>query len=384
MGYSSQLSILIYEPLAASGTLLSDDLGDLVTAPGFTLAAFGGPLTLNLSFNTDRISAEEWMQYGVGRHVEVYSPAQDMVWEGFVNSVRTNIGSLSVVRGPYLDIANKVRVVYSGVDTSTDVPVVGIRESTAWYEDADSQAKFGVLERIVSVGGATAATAAQIAQTYLEEYREPQTDETDNLASSVAPSVELECSGYISYLETFVCDLTTTGLQNASAKVEAVLGEDPNSIISTDYDRVTTNTTQVGAYDRDNRPALTIIKGITGLGDSSYDRWLFYFAPGRKAVYEAIPSTTEYMRRLTDPSQALALFPAGATIAPWNARAGKWVFYTDLLVGRSTTSDRAADPRFMFIEETSFTVPWALTLRGSKVAELDQLMARLGLGGTAA
>lgn len=381
---SRGFTLAVFEPLVRGSDLISDDLGFAVESILPVRTALGWFWSLRFSFKDRQSAIEEWIDDGLGRHVKLYNPALALIWEGFASQVQANIGGLSIVRGPLLDtVTNKVRCAYSTVDTSVTPPAVGIREFTDWYEDADSQEKYGIVERIISIGGATAANAAQIAQTVLEENKEPATDEQDNIEGGVEPSVTVECLGYAHWLNAYAYNSTSTGTQNADVKLEAVLGADPNGIFSTDYTYVDSNATAVGAWENDNRKAWSVVKGITSVGDSSYNRWLFGLYEDRTAFYKSIPTDVRYQRSLSDPEQAIEVYGSGSRVHPWDVEPGEWLFYTDLLIGRSEAT-RRADPRYLFSEQANHTLPWGLTLDGAKVHRLDQLMAQLGLGGAGA
>jgi hypothetical protein len=379
------LSLVVKEPLVIGAGLIDDSLGVKVDRLQVVETAMGGFWSLTFELKDSQTKIEDWVDDGLGRHVELYNPALQCIWEGFASKISANIGSLTLTRGPLLEtVANKVKVVYSTVDYSIVPPAVGARDDTAWYEDSDSQVKYGEIQRVVSVGGVQPAEADQIAQTALEELKEPATDEKDNLASSVEPSVTVECLGYVHWLNAYTYSSTTTGTENASTKLQNIITADPNSLLSTDFTDIATNTTAVGAWEQDSRIAWSIVKGITALGDSSFNRYLFGIGTGRKATYSAIPTTAKYQRSLLDPQQSLELYGSGQRVLPWDSEPGEYVFYTDLLIGRSQSSTLRLDPRYLFIEQSSFTIPWALTLDGSKVGRLDQLLAQLGLKGTGA
>jgi hypothetical protein len=381
---SRALSLLAFEPLWVGTNLVTDALGFTIDSLQVTQAAFGGYWTLRFNLADRQSKIEDWIEGGLGRHIELYNPALELIWEGFVNQIRGNIGGLSVSRGPHLGIGNRMRTVFSTVDTSVTPPAMGVRASTDLADDTDSQAKYGIIERTISVGGVSEANAEQIRDTALDELKEPETSETDNLSSSRSANVTVECLGYFHWLKAYTYSSTTTGTEDADTKIQNVLTADPNGIFSTDYNDIIANTTAVGAYEQDNRTAMTIIKGIVGLGDSSFNRYLFGFYKDRKARYAAIPTDTEYQRSLLEPEQKLARYATGQRVLPWDAQAGEWVFYTDLLIGRSQPSERRLDPRYLFIEQASYSLPWALSLQGSRSGRLDQLLARLGLGGTSA
>lgn len=384
MGYEQRsLSLLAFEPLVRGTGIIDDSLGTRIESLRVEHTASGGYWSLTFTLKGRQEEIEGWADDGLGRHMILYNTGLDIIWEGFVNRVSANIGSLSLDRGPLMEIANRVKVIYSTVDTSTDPPTVGIRASTAYANDTSSQNSYGIVERIVSVSGADDTAAEQIRDVTLEDSKDPLTDETDNLESSVEPSATIECLGYYHWLGAYTVDLTTTGEQDADAKVQAVLTADPNSLFSTDYTFIDSNTTQVGAYDSDFRTALSVIQGLVATGDSSFNRWLFGFGPNRRAFYNAIPTDVAYQRRLSDPEQRLEVFGSNTQVLPWDAQAGLWTFYTDLLIGRTRgATDFRTDPRYLFIEQATFTAPWGLTLRGAKVARLAQLLSRKGLGGT--
>jgi len=380
---SRVLPLLVYDPLWRSN-IISDELGVEADALQVQWTAWGGYWTLRFNLTQQQTQVEDWLENGLGRHVELYNPALDMIWEGFVNSVNVNIGSLTIQRGGMLDtVVNRCRVVYSTVDTSTEPPTMGIRAATDWAENADSQARYGQIWRVVSVGGASEETATQIRDTILDEYKEPTTEEHDNLGSSAEPSVTVECQGYVNWLKVYTVDITGTGTQNADDKVTTVLGADPNALFSTDYVYIDENTTQVAVYDRDDRTAWQVLKSLTALGDDAYNRWLFGLYKGRKAKYTALPTDTKYQRSLRDPSQSLERYGTGLLVDPWDATPGEWVFYTDLLIGKGPVTDKRTDPRYMLVEQNTYTAPWGLTIDGAKVGRIDQLLAQLGLGGQA-
>ena len=348
-----------------------------------TNQAYGGHWSLTHNFNCSQRTAESWLEDGIGRHVELYGPSTIKVWDGFADQIDINIGGLTKSRGSLIDtVANRIWVTYSTVDTSTPPPTVGIRATTTAANDTTSQGKYGIIERVISIGGASLASAEQIRDTAIIEYAEPDSNEMDNLGSSTSPSVSVTCLGYHHWLKTYTVDLTTTGDQNASAKVEAVLAADPNSFFSSDYNYVIANTIQVGAYDRDSRTADAVIKGITALGGTSNERWTFGFGNDRVAYYKAIPTAPVYQRRLAEPEQRVEQWVSGQRIKPWNVQAGEWIFYSDILASRPPSTTLAEDPRYMFIEQAVYSTPWELSLQGSQVGNLDQIMAQKGLGGS--
>ena len=88
---------------------------------------------------------EDWLTYGLGRHVTVHDPSLSVIWEGFVNEVQGAVGPLSARRGPLAEIANRTLAIYS--DDTTSAQAV-----TALENDADGQAVYGIWYKTTSAG----------------------------------------------------------------------------------------------------------------------------------------------------------------------------------------------------------------------------------------
>ena len=87
------------------------------------------------------------------------------------------MGTLTAVRGPLLDVDNKVAVAYSTVDTSVSPPVVGMRDTTAFESDTDSQDQYAIQEYILSVGGSSETNAEQLRDVHLNDNKDPPRSE---------------------------------------------------------------------------------------------------------------------------------------------------------------------------------------------------------------
>jgi hypothetical protein len=352
-----------------------------------TIAAIGGYWTASLTISTTIPQAEDWFANGLGRHIEVRGPSLQVIWEGFVNKISLAMGTLTAERGPYINIANRVKIVYSTIDTSTDPPIMGVRISTAYTDDTISQGKYGICTRILSTGGATAATATQIRDTFLAENKDPETTQSLNIGQSGGggATVTLELFGYAQLMEHYPYNTTTTGTRTFTLRLEDVLAAEPNALYSTDYSGIASNTSTVPYYDNDDRSGWQVIKDILAKGDSGYDRYTFGIYAGRKAFYTEIPSTVEYLHRIRDNKQRIDRIIGGNEVMPWDVLPARWVLVSDFLVGRNVSgSELRDDPRNLFIESVTYTAPWGLQITGAKVATMPQLLARLGLSGIGA
>ncbi len=378
---SRELTLVVKEPLPVGNALISDSLR--VDGLRVIWTANGGFWSLAFNLRGRQSEVEDWIDAGLGRQIELYSPDLILIWGGYASKISGNIGGLSIARGPLIEsVANKIQVAFSTVDYLISPPAVGVRDNTDWAEDTASQAKYGEIQRVVSLSGSTQTGAEQVRDTILGEMAEPVSDETDNIGSSAETSVTVECLGWVHWLNAYTYFSTVGGLTTASAKLQLVLGADPNGIFNADYGNIATNTTPTGSWDNKYRQAWSVIKGINSLGDTSFNRYLFGVYADRKAKYNALPTTPKYQRALADPGQWLELFGSGGHINPWDVEPGEWTFYTDLLIGKSQPATLRLDPRYLLIEQAQFSAPWSLSLQGGKSARLDQLLAQMGLGGS--
>jgi hypothetical protein len=161
-----------------------------------------------------------------------------------------------------------------------------------------------------------------------------------------------------------------------------VLAANPNAVFSTVYANLAANTFAIPIEENNCKTAMEYIRQLVSIGDAASARYVFGFYEDRVAYYNAIPTTPEYQYQLSSGSQAVEMYADNSTVYPWDVRPAKWIFITDFLIGRvSSTTAIRDDPRMMFIESLNFTAPFSLQLQGAKVSTLPQRLAQLGLGG---
>jgi len=330
----------------------------------------------------------DWLANGLGRHIETYNPALGICWEGFVNQVDIVYGNLTVTRGPFLGTTNRLNAVYSTVDTTVIPPTEGIEAETGWLDDLASQAVYGVLPAVISVGETNPADALAIARSYLAHHSLPLTTQTF-AAAPVEPSVIVQCLGYRHWLFYVYNQLVNVGLINTDAKIVDILtGTDaatgnPYNLNSawlpfdTTYVETPGAVVQVPRYEYEDRTAWELIQGLTARGDANQNRWLFGIYEGRQARYGQAPTTVEYTAKLSDPAQQIY---AGGPVDPWDVRPGRWLEFEDFDPGYYPPT-LEEDPRAMFIESVTYTMPNQLALSGDPVSSLSDVMASFGLGG---
>jgi len=349
-----------------------------------TVEAVGGYWSARFTIRGGRSLIDDWLQDGLGRHVEVFDHSLTKIWEGFVNRVDANYGPLAATRGPLLDIANRVWVSYSSIEYDEDNnPIVGTREETTRNNDTDSQALWGIVPKLLSSGGLEYGQAEVIRDTYAANHALPRTSKRFRSDSKADTSVTVDCLGYVRWMN-WVYALTTGGNMDASAKIIDVLGDTPNvAWLAFDTTHVDSNPLQVPAWEDESKLAWSVIKDTVVRGDASYNRWLFGIYNNLEAWYHAAPTTVEYQQRLSQPKPTVEHID-GHEIYPWQVRPGKWLMFPDFLIGQAPSLDLREDPRAMFIESVTFRAPDVLDMRGGSVDTVDALVAQLGLLGVGA
>jgi hypothetical protein len=376
---SEALTLSVYRPLVQGGEYLFD-WRTSVSSWQHEIRALGGYWSASASQADSLTRAEEWLADGLGRHVEVHDEALNLIWEGFVNAVSIDVGGLNVTRGPLLNVANKVKLIYSTIDTSDGG--FGARASTAYVEDATSQARYGVIHKILSSGGLSQANAEQLRDTYLAQNKTPETTSRFTLSGQDSVRLSIELLGYVHMQTIYPFSSSTTGDGNLSTRLAAILDDDPNQLFSSANANIATNTVQVSQWENDDPMAWEAVKGLVAMGDANDARHLYGVYAGRRVVYEPAPTAYTYRREIAAQGDIETI--VGGTVKPWAVLPGRWLLFPDFLVGRSQPADLRQDPRAMFVERVVFSLPRGLQLDGSKVSTVEQKIARLGLMGIGA
>lgn len=374
------ITISVSEPLVAGAAFL-DTLQDNVNDYQHTISAVGGYDSASFTLGGSTSRLEDWLERGLGRHVVTYNDAGVVIWEGFVNKVSYSVGGRRIERGPLMEVCNRVVATYSPLDTSVDPPVRGATTYTTLVEDATSQGRYGILKDLISVGDTDQTTAEEIRDAYLLERKYAQTDQQVTLLQSGdTPLLQVECLGYYHWLDRFVYEDTTNATTTVSAKLQLVLAAEPNGFISTNYAGIASNAYAVNRKEDQQPTGWAVIKYLTSIGGSGAVRYLFGVYRDRRAYYNAIPTEVSYQYSLSS-GQPEVQNLTGLRVRPWDVLPGRWMFHTDLLVGRNQSSVLRTDPRNMFIESVTYTAPYGLQLSGGKIDTISQRLARLGVGG---
>lgn len=374
------LPISAFQPLIAGNALVDDTLGSQADGYSHEIYANGGYWSAGFAIRDNKSAVEDWFANGLNRHIEVYSVGRAKIWEGFVNQITLTMGSLSAVRGPVLNIANRVKVVYQTISYNTVPPIAGNRAVTDAAGNTTSQGTYGILDETLNGGTGTLAEMEQVRDVYLAEYANPETSQRVNAGNGQVPSVQIECLGYVHLFNKYYYqEIASGGTEAISTKLSNVMAADPNSYFTAGS--IVANASTVGQYEDDEQKAWAIIKDLVARGDSGDNRYTFGVYNDRAVTYAAVPTTAYYEHRIADRGQEVQLASTGATVFPWDVTAAQWLFLPDFLIGQTPPTNLRLDSRYLFVESVRYTAPWGLEINGGKVAKLPQILAKRGLGG---
>lgn len=343
----------------------------------------GGYYSANTSFKVPLSLAMEWLTDGVGRHVETYDQAQEMIWEGFVDKVTLSIGRLEYVMGPLIsqDIGNKVRIRYSVVDYSIAPPSVGVTLTSAYANNLASQNRYGIIQRTLSANEITETTASNIRDSWINEHASPRLSVRSSFLNNTEATLTVDCLGYWHYLDTWNYSNPATGGSTITEKITQVMDSSVNSgLFSEDYGFIDDNSLEVKTYEGGDKTPMSIMSELATYGDTSDSRYNLGFGPGRKLYYTVMPAIVEYYQHFDGSVYTLA----GQELYPWNVQPGKWILYAGLLPVSNVPfgiANLRANPACAFIEAVTFSTPYNVDISTAFVSKLDQLFARMGMSG---
>lgn len=384
------LSIQVYTPRAWAAKTFLYNISDDINSYTHTISTDGGFTSASFQMSGNQSFIEDWYQSGLGRHIQVFGPSFNLVWEGFVNDVSITAGGLTASRGPLTELANRVQVNYAPVivdenGVPVDPPVTGTTTSTlldAGSMNGDSIAIYGTWEKVVNSGNLSDADAIYIRDLFLEENAWPRGSNSLSVgADSGTLEVTINCRGYIDWFSYIYNDVTEQYI-TCTDKIISVIAADPNNIVSSVTERIANNAYAIMALDDTDRTAKTVIDEIVSLGGGSDARWAFGIYGWQIPRYEPVSTSIDYFFYMADGVQRVET-DRGTVLQAWDVIPGKWVAMPEFVWGSSVRSfDIRTDPRVFFVEEVVFTAPDQVVLSGgNKIYKMGQYLAKLGLGG---
>lgn len=373
------MNVNIRNPLASGGGDAMDYLSE-VSAYSHTISAFLGFDTAKITLAVKMVEIDEWISNGIGRDVQVSGPDGAKAWEGFVNEIDIQYGTLRITRGPLLGICNLCYVIYAPVDATTDPPTIGDRTITTGATNSQSVTRYGTVERILNPGNMTQTEAEQVRDTYLADNAEPETGKTISIGDPGNMSITLGCLGYAHWIDAYLYSNSgTTGYITASQRISDILDAEINGYISTTR-FIDTNAILVPDAEYDYPTGLNAIRSVVDLGDVNDTRWVFGIYEDRQPRYEQIPTEFEYTYRISDKFQEIHSISNDAVVQPWSVRPAKWLKIADFLTGSPKYSNIYEDPRAVFAESVTYTAPTTINIQHSKHSSLERKIAKISMG----
>jgi len=209
---------------------------------------------------------KDLFENGLGRHVEAWGYGLQQDFEGYIHEMVYTLPPDKFT----ITIENMANKMFMRADYDDDAVV----ERTTTLTNADSDARFGTKEIVISGGEVEGLTVAdQAVQTFLDLRGFPK-PEASLGGGRGEESLEIFCRGYIHTLGWRTYNQTAlTGTQGASAQIKDILDAAGEFVDS--YTLESNSTVVTKEYDADRRP-LDIIQNIVGLGDANNNRWVLY------------------------------------------------------------------------------------------------------------
>lgn len=373
---------LVSKPSLLSSDDWSEDIAGKQDSWQRTTNAVGGYWLARFRLTGSQSYLEDWFDRRLESTITEYGPGGIPRWEGYVSKLKLTIARGQMTRDLEA-MANKIKVVYSTVDYSTDPPTIGAREETGWASDASSIAKWGTKEAVLSTGGMDLAGAEELRDLFLEIHREPVVTRSATVVPGEQGNVlEVECLGFVQTLNWLTYTSATTGNANANTVIQAILAAAyaVNPFLSDDYSFLVTNgAVQVPQYYSQLRYSWDIIKSIIARGDGT-DPWVGGVFQGRIFRYRKAATEISLYRELSDPVQRFYSV-TGVEVEPWEVTPDAYMKTRDAMMGRATPSDLRQDPRITYLDSVTFTAPRSLRWVGRGDQALEVLLAKYGQQG---
>lgn len=218
---------------------------------------------------------------------------------------------------------------------------------TTWYEDAASQAEYGVMETVLSLGEMSDEAADASVQRYLAEHAYPKTRMSGRVISSAIPMDEMKLKitwfGHIWTASNRYASVS--GTDDADDHVSALVAE----CEFVDAGIVEANTMQYQIDTQTPSRVWDCLRSITEAGDSTGDRWGLGCYENKLVEYREWDSEAGW--RMQN-GQAVQL--GGGMLDGWQARPGLMVV-DDIPMGPAGPSiETDDDPRVVVVDEVEF------------------------------
>jgi hypothetical protein len=342
--------------------------------------AIGGFISSNIELGVIEPIAEDWLEHGLGRIVQIRDHISHKVFRGVVDTITLVTGSDSETRGPLFDIANRAMAIYTPRDFSVFPPVDGSTTTTLLSDDTDSQALFGIIEKDVSAGSTTEDVALKVRDNFIYENSFPKTTGNLDLSQQLGYTLTVNLVGNYNWFRAYVYNYLTPEKLTPYNKLMYILQAEPNGILSQSLMKWEDDLLPImERMEINNRFAWDIMNDVLSLGNDIDDRKRsFGVYDDDVTIYRVAPTTAKYVYKINDPRQYI-MDQAGKIVLPWMIRPGDWINVPDWLLGRKLYAPTALskDPRNKYIETVSYTSPWQVSISGTPNDNLSRMLAKI-------
>lgn len=333
--------------------------------------------TMSVSFPATEAVFKDWIENGLFRFVDVIDGEGYYVWGGFVDEISIQYGPTTISIGPVMDIVNRTRLKYRTLDFNTTPPVKGDDMKSVWLNHVESQARYGVLEGVSSGGEDTVDNMNQLLNVLSGHQAWPFV--SNNLAfGGGSIQITVNCKGRIHLMSKYFYYQTgIAGEYNLSSKILDLLTADPNFLTNPNRARITTNTTQVGVYEDDDKTARAILDELVDRGDSDYNGYIYGFDKDGIFFYEKEPTNISYLRDVETGEIAKV---NGDPVPPHRILPGRWLRQVgDVVWNDDRGIPLQRNPSDVLIANVTYTTPTTLTITESKTSTVTRRLQAMGV-----
>lgn len=382
------LDVLVtYNRVVDANQAVIENVTRFVSGLSFSAAAMGGFTTAMLSLTMPEAQAWKMLDDYVGCRLVVTNPlalnSGHVVWEGLIYSVDVDDGRTAVSR-TMANVYNRVRVVYSTLNTGASPPAMGVQTVTADADLATSANTYGIRELTYTIGGAETTSAEDLRDTLLNQYSTPiaavtQVSRGGGPGTRPASNVSIQCAGYWETLDKRIYRQTVATTTAAMDTIIKAVLTGVAQFANSDQTNVGSNPRLHTQYFHQYLTAQTVIGDLCAKGDANDTRWYFGLYENGLAYYAAEPTTVRYRTHRLDPNEAIFDVTAGRFVPPWLVRPGYIISIDDLLPDEVVYSSALDNARAFVIGEVRFTSPYTVEIVPQVKDPTQVQLSKMGL-----
>ena len=332
-----------------------------VESESYTISAQVGFDKASFTMRGDVEYLRAWFRAGLVRDITFTAPDGRLAWQGYVNQMTLTIGASRRTRS-LSNLANRIYYVYAALDAGTTPPTAG-PQAISTGNDTDSQDIYGIKTETISAGEQTASAATSDAAMILAQRAKVWEDGSDSFKGGGEPSLKIDMLGYNWIMDWFNYSNAGGGTIDRDALIKLIVAGDPNSILSTDYTNVDSNTDEVEQYRDGGRSSWSLINEVGRAGPNNA-RWVAGVYEGRKLHYKQAEGLDIDGDQLTANKHSLitrSLYDAGERFFDQAGRELRpWQIRPDRL---ARTTGLSRDPQY--IEQVTYSAPVGLEIRST-------------------